>query len=167
MKQLCGPFTLTSVSVTDLANSASLIKQKLLVDIRDLEEIQRREDRRNPLLTDSSIKETRELDLLDQITNYQNFLPKYQMLVEELLGKKDDIEKEVAEKRKSDKNVPSEAETKDALREAGENLQKASVGKETVQNTTISSAKAFFEKAKPYVEPLLKAAKIALKLLAL
>ena len=164
MNEVAGTFKLESVLVETLAEDASNIQDNLYRNANTLRKIKKRE-RTFPLPTDTMTRRSCENEILETIRTYQqSFLPNYQKMVEQLLNKKEDIKNKVAKKRQAGENVPSEGETKDALDEAGKKFQQAIKEKPEVQKS-FSSIRSFIEKAKPYVEPLVAAAKIALKFL--
>ncbi len=164
MNQLSGAFTLQSVGVATLGTKAHAIKSKLYIAIKTLADIEKREVLLEKLPEDGFTKNQMTMSILNQLKNYQDFLKDYQKLVGELLDKKDDIEKKVAEKRQKGEPVPSEAETKDALEEAKTKYQEA-VKEKSFLGKTFQAITSFYEKAKPYVEPLIGVAKILLKFL--
>lgn len=160
-------FTLLAGLVGHLDDDVDHIQDVFYRCTKELREIRKRERIGMPLPTDSMTKRSCDNEILDAIRTYQKeLLPNYQKMVEQLLDKKDDIKNEVAEKRQAGEKVPSDEETKNALDEAGKKLQQAIKEKPEVQKS-FSSISSFIEKAKPYVEPLVAAAKIALKLLAI
>jgi vacuolar-type H+-ATPase catalytic subunit A/Vma1 len=166
MEVVAGPFSLQDILKGTLSQDAANIQTTLFQDANTLRQIKQRE-RTFPALNDPMIRHSTENELQDTIRNYQkNFLPAYQKAVEELLGKKEDIQKKVEEKRKAGESAPNEGETKSALDDAAQKLQEA-IKEQPAAQKTFSTIQAFFEKAKPYVGPLVSAAKIALKLLAL
>lgn len=165
MKDVVGIFNLNKVLVDQLADQANTIQDSLFQDANTIRMIMKRE-KTFPLPTDSMTRRACEKDILEQVRDYkQSFLPTYQKMVEQLLDKKDEIKNKVAEKRQNKEEVPSEDETKNALEDAEKKLQEAVKESPRLQKT-FNSVKSFVEKAKPYVEPLVAAAKIALKLLA-
>jgi hypothetical protein len=164
MKAVAGTFNLDSVLVDNLRDGAAEIQDTLYQDSDTLRKIKKRE-KTFPLPTDVMTARSCENDILEKIRTYQQeFLPNYQKAVEKLLDKKDDIKSKVAEKRQAGEKVPDDTETKNALDEAGKQLQQAIKEKPEVQKT-FSSIRSFIEKAKPYVGPLISAAKIALALI--
>jgi len=165
MKEIEEAFGLGKVAVNRLDLDAHTIKDNLLYDAETIQNIEERRQT-SPLPTDSMDLQMRKLDILKQLEAYKDFLPEYQEMVEKLLGKKDEIEKKVEEKRQAGEVVPSKQETENALQEAGNKLQEA-IKENPRLRGSYQSTKSFIDNVKPYVGPLLQVAKIVFKILAL
>ena len=165
MNKIAETYNLKDVMVKTLSDDAESIQDALFQNSDTLRKIKKRE-KTFPLPTDTMTSRSCQNEILQTIRTYQQeFLPNYQKMVEQLLNKKEDIKTKVDEKRQAGEKVPSEGETKDTLDKAGKELQQAIKEKPEVQKS-FSSIASFIEKAKPYVTPLISAAKIALALLA-
>ncbi|PVX25100.1 MAG: hypothetical protein CW716_08690 [Candidatus Bathyarchaeum sp.] len=159
-------YSLQGVITANLAQDAANMIQTLTRDSNTLRKIKQRE-KTFPLPTDEMTRRSTENEIEETVRSYQKeFLPAYQKNVERFLGKKDEIKQKIDEKRKEGKTVPTEAETNSSFDDASKKLQEA-VKNQPAASNVFNSIKSFVQKAKPYVEPLIGAAKIVLKLLML
>jgi len=162
MKDKAGIYELESHLVGTVDVLADTIQDQIYKDVSTIREINKKVFK-GP--ADLMQLEMAKQDILVQRRDYiEKFLPNYQKLVEQLLDKKDDIEKNVEVKRQDGENVPSKEDTSDALQEAGKKFKQA-INESPRLQRTYHSTKSFFDSIKPYVEPLVQAAKIIIPLL--
>ena len=104
--------------------------------------------------------------ILDQMDLYKTqYLSKYKKLVENLLTNKDQIEKNVDQKRQSGEKVPDENSIQELLKNASVLLDDSKKAEPDLKNTDPQKPKSFFEKAKPFLGAAVGAATAVLKAL--
>jgi DNA repair exonuclease SbcCD ATPase subunit len=165
LKEATEVYSLPNVITDALALDAANMIHTFTTDAKTLLEINQRK-RTFPAANDQMIEHATQIEIRETIRKYQKFLKEYQKNVENLLDKKEEIKQKIDEKRKEGKKVPTETETDSSLDDAGKKLQEA-IKNQPAAQSVYNSIKSFAEKAKPYVEPLIAAAKIVLKLLLL
>jgi hypothetical protein len=100
------------------------------------------------------------------LTNFNNeILLSFQNFIEGILDKKDQITDIVNQRRQTGHNVPPEPEVDSVLKQAKDEI--ASAKQNTTVNQTFDSISNFATKAKPYVEKIIKGAKIALTVMGM
>jgi hypothetical protein len=92
-------------------------------------------------------------------------LPNFQKLTEKIIEKGKDLVDKAEEHRKAGKNIPEKSELEKELTEAKSEIESARDDSTTGAN--FNNISSFAARAKPYVEKIVKGAKIALGIMAL
>ena len=104
--------------------------------------------------------------ILAQMSIYETrYLFRYKKLVEDLLEDKEQIKKNVNQKRQEGKKVPDENAVQDLLKNATNMLSKSRNAEPDLKKADPQKPKSFFEKAKPYLGAVVGAASAVLKAL--
>ena len=104
--------------------------------------------------------------ILTQMDMYKTkYLVKYKNLVENLLANKEQIKKNVDQKRQAGETVPDENNVQELLKNASNMLSESKNAEPDLTKTDPQKPKSFFEKAKPYLGAVVGAATAILKAL--
>lgn len=164
MREVVDTFGLKAELVNDLDAKANAIQDGLSTSIHTIRMIKRREYT-GPLASDPSTLIQQRRLILQLVRDYKDdFLQQYQGLVEQLLDSKDEVEKRLEAKRQAGEEVPSKEKTEAAFQEAKKKLQVAKNESAKLQKG-VGAIRSFIKRVKPYVEPLVQAAKIVLPFL--